>query len=226
MRSTTISRVARVVLPLIAISASAALSAIFSVVVYFFCTLQIDNVATTTFAGIVIFLIGWVLVFGISLYCAAVYDKLHRMFLLIIIVTGGLSLGILAYSILTLADALFSCVHALWRENSEVLIRNLEELFECTGFQVTPPDPGEPTTCADTIRGYIDAKTRELGRAFGICAIVYCVIAVGCVYLACKIKDELPGELGAGEKQDLSTFHDPVAPAEDALAAATGTESL
>jgi hypothetical protein len=51
------------------------------------------------------------------------------------------------------------------------------------------------------------------------------VIAVGCIYLACKIKDEYDGKGEGEERQDLSTFHDPVAPCGDALNP-TGIEHL
>jgi hypothetical protein len=176
-------------LPLVAISVSAILSSVFSVGVYFFCRLEIDSVAGTTFAGIVIFLMSWLLVLGISLYCTVRYSRFHRTLLLIIIIAGCFGLGIFAYSIATISDELFSCVHTLWQASDEESIENLRQLFECSGFSLKPPEPGEPPTCADTIRDYIDTKTRELGTAFGICSIVYSLFGIGCIYLSCKIQD-------------------------------------
>jgi hypothetical protein len=186
----TIVRIARILLPIVAISASLGVTAIFSLGVHFFLTLQITLVAGTTFSGLIVFLVGWILVVGVSLYCTIVYDKLHRMFLLIVIVSGCLGLGILSYVMLGIADVLFDCVQTLWRDSEEKAVENLQRLFECEGFKLTPAGNSEDQTCADVIQSYLNRTTRQLGTAFGISALVYLLLGSGCVYITCKLKDE------------------------------------
>jgi hypothetical protein len=198
-----IAIIARIFLPFVAISSSLIVTAIFSVAVYFFRTLQIDSIAGTTFGGIIVFLVAWILVVGIALYCTIIYEKLHRMFLLIVIISGCLGLGILSYTVLGISGALLDCVNVLFQGSHENAIENLERLFECEGFSIG--DEGEET-CAQTIKRWLDSSGKQLGTGFGISAIVYAVFAVGCVWLSCKIREmevvgKEPREFGVGGEQ-------------------------
>jgi hypothetical protein len=201
-----IAGAARILSPIVSFSSSLVQIVLFSIGIYFFHALQIDSVANMTYAGIIIFLIAWVCVVILCVYCTVIYDRLHRTLLLMVMISNSVLLGIFSYSMLNLSEQLLACVHALWKEYHLNSIERLQTKFACVGFRATEND--DMPTCADTIRSYLNTYTQMLGTIFGISAIVFAFLSLTCICITCKRKESFQGE----DAPDRVQFHDSIDP--------------
>jgi hypothetical protein len=99
-------------------------------------------------------------------------------------------------------------VEVLWDRDKETLTAQLEQLFNCTGFDFRAVDTNNTANCATVIRRWVDARAKGLEKVVGIC---WCVLVAGtlpvCV-LSCR-KDE-PHYGNMGNEVSLERLNDKV----------------
>jgi hypothetical protein len=181
--------VERRLLAALSVTSAVIVGSIFITGIYYFSSLHIDEVSPSTFAGLIIFLVSCILVIGLSLYCAWIYDRLHRTFLvtLVLVFSGGLA--ILSYSIYHMNTSVFEFIEVVWDDIDSPGVRALEQLFQCDGFDPDPPEIealNYTSNCATIIRSFIDAKTRTVAIVCGVFFALSAVAAVFACYLVCR----------------------------------------
>jgi hypothetical protein len=179
----------RVLLPFVAIGLAIVVTVIFGFSVHHFDKLNVKTIASTSYAGLVMFLVACLLVVCITVYCSIVFDKVHRVFLMVVALTYCLALGGLTLFLFHATDTMLEYVQALWDDDRESLTAELEQAFECQGFDFDAIEVNSTASCATVIRQWVDARTRELGKVVGICWCILVALTLPVCVLSCR-KDE------------------------------------
>jgi hypothetical protein len=179
----------RVLLPFVGTGLAVTVTVIFAFAIHDFDKLHLKAVAGTSYAGLVMFLVACLLVVCITIFCSIVFDKVHRVFLMVVTLSFCVALGGLTLFLFNVTDTIFGYVEELWDEDMEALTSQLEQMFNCEGFNFQAIDTNDTTNCATVIRRWVDEKTKGFGKVVEIC---WCVLVAGtlsvCI-LSCR-KDE------------------------------------
>jgi hypothetical protein len=181
-----IDNIHRLLLPFVAFGLSASLVVAFAFGVHTFRMLQIDSTASTTYAGLVMFLVGGLVVLCLTVYCGVVFDGIHRVFLRAVATVYCAGLAILAVGLPTFKDTVVAYVEQLWNTNDGPKTMVLEDLFECRGFHEDVVAFNDTSGCASAIGEWVGARTKSLSAAFGAMFGAFLIAGIATCILACK----------------------------------------
>jgi hypothetical protein len=173
----------------ITLTAPIILASVFLAGIGCFHTVRITEVASSTYSGLIIFVVTCFLAIGFAAYCAWIYERLHYRFLITLVVVLAAGLGFLSLTAFNMNDTVFAYVESVWDQIDSDDTDALEKQFSCNGFDADPPDQSVfnvTANCAVVLRSYIGGKATAIAVTLLVFFIIYTLLGSFWAYLACR----------------------------------------
>ncbi|OHT15134.1 hypothetical protein TRFO_42705 [Tritrichomonas foetus] len=174
-----------------------------------FIQLHLKSISNSLFYSLITFLVVIVVILFVCIYCLISYGRLHRMFLLAMIVIFITIIGCLAFGVFTFRDDILLTIGALWDSENKDAAASLEKMFDCKGFDSDDLNG----TCAGPIKEFLDKNTKILSMVLGSLFIVLFLAMFFVFYISCRtgtINTEPDAEYNQPKIQQLEDIETPL----------------